>query len=173
MIFKYDGCSKIKFSNKLQSRGSELAWIWQQRCVAVNWKLKQSKLCWPSSFPNAEKFKKMPLAKKKLAFVFKDTKGVSQVERGITIDTARFCETLTKLCRAIRSNSGDRLTKGVRLYNDNDRPCHDGSHRQICVGNHWSSFVQPWLAPQWLLFVPQLETTLYLVTKSWGSSLFY
>ncbi|UYV70662.1 hypothetical protein LAZ67_8000195 [Cordylochernes scorpioides] len=64
-------------------------------------------------------------AGKVMAIVFWDRKGVLLVDylhKGETINSERYCETLTKLRRAIQNKRQGRLTKGVVLLHDNANP---------------------------------------------------
>ena len=75
--------------------------------------------------PRPKKFKQTLSAGKVMATVFWDRKGVLLTEfmpKGTTINSDRYCETLTKLKRAIQNRRRGRLTKGIRLHHDNARP---------------------------------------------------
>jgi len=77
-----------------------------------------------STLPTVKKFKQTPSAGKIMATVFWDRHGVLLIDflpRGATINADRYCETLTKLRRAIQNKRRGRLTKGVRLLHDNAR----------------------------------------------------
>lgn len=75
--------------------------------------------------PSAKKCKTQISAKKIMASVFWDRKGIILVEflpHGETINAARYCETLKKLRRAIQNKRRGMITKGVCLLHDNARP---------------------------------------------------
>jgi hypothetical protein len=76
------------------------------------------------------KFKQTLSARKLLATVFWDTKGVLLVDfmpQGTTITSEVYCETLKKLQRAIQNKRRGMLTSGVVLLHDNMRP-HMAAH---------------------------------------------
>ena len=78
----------------------------------------------PSS-PPAKKFKVQPSARKLMATVFWDTKGVLLVDflpPGKTVNAARYCETLNKLREAVRRKRPGRLSEGFCLQHDNATP---------------------------------------------------
>lgn len=75
--------------------------------------------------PSAKKFKTTISAKKIMASVFWDRKGIILVEflpQGETINAQRYCETLKKLKRSIQNKRRGMLTRGVCLLHDNARP---------------------------------------------------
>ena len=78
----------------------------------------------PSS-PVAKKFKVQQSAKKLMATVFWDTKGVLLVDftpQGQTVNAVRYCETLDRLREAVRRKRQGRLREGVILLHDNATP---------------------------------------------------
>ncbi|KAF2895151.1 hypothetical protein ILUMI_11022 [Ignelater luminosus] len=78
-----------------------------------------------TSSSSAKKFQTTISAKKIMAFVFWDCQGILLIEyipQGKTIKSARYCETLKKLRRAIQNKRKGMLTKGVCLLHDNARP---------------------------------------------------
>jgi len=84
----------------------------------------QSKQWRHTTSPKPKKFKTTLSAGKVMATVFWDRKGVLLVDflpKGETINSERYCETLTKLRRAIQNKRRGRLTKGVVLLHDNAR----------------------------------------------------
>lgn len=87
---------------------------------------KQQSMEWRHSFsPKKRKFKVTQSAKKIMASVFWDRKGVLLIDfmpTGTTINAAAYCETLEKLKKAIKNKRPGMLTKGVRLLHDNARP---------------------------------------------------
>lgn len=71
------------------------------------------------------KFKQEPSTRKIMATVFWDRKGVLLIDflpRGMTINAERYCDTLTKLKRAIQNRRRGLLSSGVVLLHDNARP---------------------------------------------------
>lgn len=87
---------------------------------------KQQSMEWRHSFsPKKRKFKVTQSARKIMATVFWDRKGVLLIEfmpTGTTINSASYCETLENLRKAIKNRRPGMLTKGVRLLHDNARP---------------------------------------------------
>lgn len=86
----------------------------------------------PSS-PVRKKFKTTPSAGKVLLTVFWDAQGVlllDFLEDG-TINANRYCDTLSKLKKAIRKKRPGLLTSGVLLLDDNARP-----HSARATQNH-------------------------------------
>jgi len=82
----------------------------------------QSKQWRHSSSPKPKKFKQTLSVGKIMACVFWDRKGLLLCEfmpRGTAINGDRYCETLKKLRRAIQNKRRGKLTKGVRLHQDN------------------------------------------------------
>ena len=87
---------------------------------------KKDSMIWkrPSS-PPAKKFKTQPSAKKLMATVFWDAKGVLLVDflpPGESINAVRYCETLDKLRAAVRRKRPGRLSSGVVFQHDNAKP---------------------------------------------------
>jgi len=75
--------------------------------------------------PRTKKFKTSISVKKIMASVFWDRKSILLVDflpPGATVDTATYCDTLTRLRRAIQSKRKGMLSHGVWLVHDNARP---------------------------------------------------
>ena len=96
---------------------------WLHHCTPET---KRDSMTWkhPSS-PVAKKFKVMPSAKKIMATIFWDSRGVllfETLEPGQTINAARYCKTLDKLRDAIRRKRPGQLRNGFILQHDNATP---------------------------------------------------
>jgi transposase len=77
------------------------------------------------------RFKQMLSARKLMATVFWERRGVLMVEimqQGTTTSEV-YCKTLKKLCRAIQNKRRGMLTYGVALHHDNAR-LHTAAHTQ-------------------------------------------
>jgi hypothetical protein len=69
-------------------------------------------------------------ARKLMAVVFWDTKGMLMVEfmqQGMTVTSEVYCETYKKLCRAIHNKRCGLLTSGIVLIHENAHP-HTAAH---------------------------------------------
>src|SRR5215469_9882069 len=89
--------------------------------------------------PPVRKFKSVPSAKKLMATVFWDCRGVILVDflpGGEHINAARYCETLDRLRSAIRKKRPGLLSSGVILLHDNATP-------------HTATVTQDWLTRQY------------------------
>lgn len=75
--------------------------------------------------PKTKKFKTLISAKKIMASVFWDRRGVLLVDfmpQGKTVTADAYCETLRRLRRAIQNKRRGMLTRGICLLHDNARP---------------------------------------------------
>lgn len=101
--------------------------------------------------------------KKVMATVFWDRKGVLLVEfmeKGTTINSTVYCETLRKLRRAIQNKRLGMLTNGVLLIHDNARPHIAARTRELLDQFGWDVFDHPPYSPDLApsdLPVPQYE----------------
>lgn len=108
---------------------------------------KRQSMTWkhPSS-PKPKKFKVTHSAKKLMATVFWDVRGILLVDflpPGETINAARYCQTLDRLREAIRRKRPGHLTKGVTLQHDNATP-HTAKMTQDWLKRHnWENLPHP------------------------------
>jgi hypothetical protein len=90
----------------------------------VNVEIKEQSKQWMHIHsPNKpKKFKQMLSARKLMATLFWDRKGVLVVDfmqQGMTTKSVVYCKTLRKLCRAIQNKKHGMLTYGEVLLHDN------------------------------------------------------
>jgi len=100
--------------------------------------------------PSTKKFKTTISAKKIMASVFWDHKGIILIEylpQGETINAARYCETLKKLRRAIQNKRRGLLTSGVCLLHDNARPHTANVTKQLLDSFGWDVLNHPPYSP--------------------------
>lgn len=100
--------------------------------------------------PKPRKFKQVQSARKVMATVFWYRKGVLLVDfmpRGTTINAIAYCETLTKLRRAIQNRRRGMLTKGVSLLHDNARPHVANSTKDLLNKFGWDTVTHPPYSP--------------------------
>uniref|UniRef100_A0A8D8R8P0 Histone-lysine N-methyltransferase SETMAR n=1 Tax=Cacopsylla melanoneura TaxID=428564 RepID=A0A8D8R8P0_9HEMI len=106
---------------------------------------------WRHTFsPCAKKFKTTISAKKIMASVFWDHKGIILIEyldQGETINAVRYCETLNKLKRAIQNKRRGMLTNGVCLLHDNARPHTANATKQLLDSFGWDVLNHPAHSP--------------------------
>lgn len=112
---------------------------------------KQQSMEWRhSTSPRKIKFKQTMSARKIMCTVFWDRKGVLLVEflpRGDTINSETYCDTLSKLRRAIQNKRRGMLTTGVILLHDNARP-HVANRTQDLIRKFgWEQFEHPPYSP--------------------------
>ena len=103
-----------------------------------------------TSSPSAKKFKTTISAKKIMASVFWDCQGIILIEylpQGETINSARYCETLKKLRRAIQNKRRGMLTKGVCLLHDNARPHTANATKELLASFKWDVLNHPAHSP--------------------------
>lgn len=106
-------------------------------------------------------------ARKIMATVFWDSEGVILVdflERGTTINSERYCETLRKLRRAIQNKRRGKLSAKVLFFHDNARPHTANRTRELFDGFGWEVFdhppYSPDLAPSDYHLFPAMKTWL-------------
>lgn len=103
-----------------------------------------------TSSPSSKKFKTTISAKKIMASVFWDCQGIILIEylpQGETINSARYCETLKKLRRAIQNKRRGMLTKGVCLLHDNARPHTANATKELLASFKWDVLNHPAHSP--------------------------
>lgn len=106
-------------------------------------------------------------ARKIMATVFWDAQGVILVdflERGQTINSERYCETLKKLRRAIQNKRRGKLSEKVLFFHDNARPHTANRTQTLLDGFGWEVFnhppYSPDLAPSDYHLFPAMKTWL-------------
>lgn len=103
-----------------------------------------------TSSPTKTKAKPLITCRKLMCTVFWDRHGVLLVDfmaRGQTVNTARYCETLRKLRRAIQNKRRGMLRDGILLIHDNARP-HTAHDTQQCLMElRWEVFDHPPYSP--------------------------
>jgi histone-lysine N-methyltransferase SETMAR len=112
---------------------------------------KQASMTWkhPSS-PPSKKFKTTQSAKKIMATVFWDHKGVRLVDfltQGDTVNADRYCDTLSRLREAIRRKRPGLLRRGVVLLHDNARPHTANRTREFLQRYNWEILDHPPYSP--------------------------
>jgi histone-lysine N-methyltransferase SETMAR len=112
---------------------------------------KRQSLQWRhSSSPATKKFKTTHSARKVMASVFWDRKGVLLVDfmlKGTTINAEAYCNTLKKLRRAIQNRRRAMLTRGVNLLHDNARPHTARVSRELLTSFGWDIITHPPYSP--------------------------
>ena len=96
--------------------------------------------------PPAKKFKVQPSARKLMATVFWDSKGILLVDflqPGQTINATRYCETLNKLREAVRRKRPGRLSSGVIFQHDNATPHTANLTREWLETYGWEALSHP------------------------------
>lgn len=106
-------------------------------------------------------------ARKIMATVFWDREGVLLVdflERGSTINSERYCETMKKLRRAIQNKRRGKLSSKVLFFHDNARPHTANRTRELLDHFEWEVFdhppYSPDLAPSDCHLFPNMKTWL-------------
>ena len=110
----------------------------------------QSKQWKHSDSPAPKKFKQTASTKKIMCTVFWDRHGVLLVEflpNGQTVNSDKYCSTLTNLRRAIQNKRRGMLSRGILLLHDNARP-----HTSAQTQNHiatlgWKQLNHPPYSP--------------------------
>lgn len=100
--------------------------------------------------PSAKKCKTQQSAQKIMASVFWDRKGlllIEFLERGETINAARYCETMKKLRRAIKNKRRGMLTTGISLLHDNARPHTARATQELLTSFGWDVLNHPSHSP--------------------------
>jgi histone-lysine N-methyltransferase SETMAR len=108
---------------------------------------KQASMTWKhASSPPSKKFKTTPSAKKVMATVFWDHKGVLLVDfltKGDTVNADRYCDTLSRLQEAIGLKRPGLLRTDVVLLHDNARPHSANRTRDLLRRYHWDVLDHP------------------------------
>lgn len=103
-----------------------------------------------STSPKKVKFKRTLSARKIMCTVFWDRQGVLLVDflpRGDTIKAQTYCETLTRLRRAIQNKRRSKLSKGIVLLHDNARPHVAHRTRDLITSYGWEQLDHPPYSP--------------------------
>lgn len=112
---------------------------------------KQQSMEWRhSTSPKKVKFKQTISARKIMCTVFWDMHGLLLVDflpRGRTINSETYCETLTKLRRAIQNKRRGMLSKGIVLLHDNARPHVSHRTQDLIASFGWEQFDHPPYSP--------------------------
>jgi histone-lysine N-methyltransferase SETMAR len=96
--------------------------------------------------PPVRKFKLAPSARKMMATVFWDSRGVILVEflqSGLAVNAARYCATLEQLRLAIRRKRAGLLSSGVILLHDNATPHTAAATRAQLSRYNWEILEHP------------------------------
>jgi hypothetical protein len=102
------------------------------------------------SLNNSKNLKETLFARKLMATVFWDGKGVLMVEfmqQGATITSEVYCEILMKPRRAIQNKRRGMLTYGVVFLHDNARPHTAAKKRALLEHFNWELFGYPPYSP--------------------------
>lgn len=102
-----------------------------------------------SNSPKPKKFKKTH-GKKKMATVFWDQNGVLLVdflEKGQTVTSERYCQTLRTLRRAIQNKRRGMLSSGIVFLHDNARPHTAHCTVELLEQFKWEIFDHPPFSP--------------------------
>lgn len=118
----------------------------------VNCETKLQSMQWghTSSPQKPKKCMQTMSARKIMATVFWDRKGVILVdflERGTTINSQRYCQTLQKLRRAIQNKRRGMLSSKILLIHDNARPHTANVTREVLESFKWELFPHPPYSP--------------------------
>lgn len=143
-LFRYD-LEGEEFLNRIVT-GDE-TWV-----SYVNTETKQQSMQWghTRSPTKPTKARQTFSARKVMATVFWDAKGVLLVdfmERGTTINSEVYCETLKRLRRAIQNKRRGMLTSGVVLLHDNARPHTARKTGELLERFNWDIFSHPPYSP--------------------------
>lgn len=163
--------SAENFLHRFETQGDELfehiitgdeTWI-----SYTNVESKQQSMQWRhSASPKAKKFKQARSAKKIMATVFWDKKGILLIdflEHGETINADKYCETLRKLRRAIQNKRRGLLSSGVVLLHDNARPHTAAATGQLLDRFRWDIFDHPPYSPD----LAPSDYHLFMHLKKW------
>jgi histone-lysine N-methyltransferase SETMAR len=130
----------------------------------------QSKQWMHTHSPNKpRKLKQTLSARKLMATVFWDTKGVLMVDfmlQGTTITSEVYCETLKKLRRAIQNKRRRMLSSCVVLLHDNVRLHTAGRTRTLLEQFKWELFDHPPYSPD----LAPSDYHLFMHIKNWFQS---
>lgn len=118
----------------------------------VNAETKQQSMAWghTNSPCKPKKARQTFSTRKVMTTVFWDAEGVLLVEfmeRGTTITSDVYCETLKKLKRAIQNKRRGKLSCGVVLFHDNARPHSARKTQEILKQFKWDVFDHPPYSP--------------------------
>lgn len=105
-------------------------------------------------------------ARKIMATVFWDRKGVLLVdflERGTTINSARYSQTLENLRRAIQNKRRGKLSSQILFLHDNARPHTANRTREVLDAFKWEVFPHPPYSPD----LAPSDYHLFPTMKSW------
>jgi histone-lysine N-methyltransferase SETMAR len=112
---------------------------------------KQASMTWKrASCTPAKKRKTTQSAKKIMATVFWDHKGVLHVDfltQGDKVKADRYCDTMSRLREAIRRKRPGFLRRGVVLLHDNARQHTDNHTRELLRRYKWEVLDQPPYSP--------------------------
>lgn len=103
-----------------------------------------------TSSPRPKKFKSQRSAQKVMVTVFWDDKGVillDFLERGRTVTSERYIETLKKLTEAIRRKRPNKNLKTIHIHHDNARPHTSLATNQAIGKLGWSVVPHPPYSP--------------------------
>ena len=107
----------------------------------------------------------MPSAGKVLLTVFWDNEGIlleEYMEKGQTINSASYKQTLINLRRAIQNKRRGKLSKTIFLFHDNARPHSAHATQELLSNFKWEVFCHPPyspdLAPSDFHLFPHLKT---------------
>jgi hypothetical protein len=113
--------------------------------------------------------KVQPSARKLMATIFCDRKGVLSVEfmqKGATVTSKVYCETLKKLCTAIHNKRCGMLTSSVVVLHDNVHP-HTTAHTQALLKHfNWELFDHPPYSPD----LAPCDYHLFTYVRNWMGS---
>jgi histone-lysine N-methyltransferase SETMAR len=141
----------------------------EMRVSFVNIETKEKSKQWmhTHSSNKLKTFNPMLSAKKLMAAVFWDRKGVMMgefMQQGTTITSEVYCETLEKLHRAIQNKRHGILTSGVVLLHDNAHLHTAARTRALLKHFNWELFYHPPytsnLAPSYCLLFSYLKNWL-------------
>lgn len=100
--------------------------------------------------PPVRKFKTTPSARKTMATVFWDCRGVILVDflpHGTSINAVRYCETLDRLRNAIKRKRPGLLSSGVLLLHDNATPHSSAKTQDWLARYNWEVVEHPAYSP--------------------------
>lgn len=147
--------SAIDFLSRYDAEGEEFlnrivtgdeTWV-----AYVNVETKQQSMQWGhTGSPKPKKTRQSFSTRKIMVTVFWDAKGILLVdfmERGTTITSAVYCETLKRLRRAIQNKRRGLLASGVVFVHDNARPHTAQRTSQLLTKFKWDVFDHPPYSP--------------------------
>lgn len=118
----------------------------------VNCETKLQSMEWghTSSPKKPKKFLQTLSARKIMATVFWDRQGVLLIdflERGATINSDRYCQTLRKLRRAVQNKRRGKLSSKILFFHDNARPHTANRTAELLDSFKWEIFPHPPYSP--------------------------